>query len=78
MSYDRLTLNKTCERFQKPRLSYSINGKQKHTVYLKLMVTIFLSLHDQYEKDGYLVIEDVFDTDKLRKLFEAANEFVSR
>lgn len=45
-------------------------------VCLKLMVTIFLSL--QYEKDGYLVIEDVFDTDKLRKLSEAANEFVRR
>ena len=40
------------------------------------MATIFLSL--QYEKDGYLVIEDVFDTDKLRKLSEAANEFVRR
>ena len=42
------------------------------------MVTIFLSLHDQYEKDGYLVIEDLFDTDKLTKLFEAANEVVRR
>lgn len=32
----------------------------------------------QYEKDGYLVIEDVFDAAKVKKLSEAADEFVLR
>lgn len=32
----------------------------------------------KYEKDGYLVIEDVFDAAKVKKLSEAADEFVLR
>ena len=32
----------------------------------------------QYERDGYLVVEDVFDAAKVKELSDAADDFVKR